>query len=311
LTIRKHHITLNDFPIESGKISFNVLQKVAAMFQTVAGGSLRLVMEGISSKKGPKPKWLEKSIDFQLTGLEKGSTHLVVKAPLLNKTLVQPQIPLFGRSPESLQQYTGIDLALESFRQAFRETNNDDLLDKHLLREMEEYRSLFSGTKKVIEITGYVSEKPVKISAQSFDNIKELEEQTPPPSRARVTGILDLMQYSKDLIQIQTKQGAIRAILSGDITFGEISTFFGKKVTLEGIANFKPSAKISAIEVEKVRLATKKDDWFTQEPSPIKEQLDFNELRAKQQYKGTKLDEVIGQWPGDESIEELLEMLNK
>jgi len=281
------------------------------MLQAVAGGSLRLIIEGVSSKKGPKPKWLEESIDFQLTGIEEGSTNLVVEAPDLGESLHQPQIPLFGRNPESLKDYTGIDLALESFNQAFKADQDDDLLDKHLLKEMEKYKSLFRDTNGSIEITGYVSEKPTEINEQSFKNIKKLEEQTPPPSRARITGTLDLMQYSKDLIQVQTQQGSTRAILTSHITFEEVSKYFGQKVTLEGIANFKPSGKISAIEVEKVRLATEEDEWFTQEPSPIKEQLDFKELRAKQEYKGTKLDNVIGEWPGDETIEELLEMRKK
>lgn len=311
MTIKKHHITLTDFPVNDGKISFNAIRQVAEMLQTVAGGSLRLVMEGISSKKGPKPKWLEESIDFQLTGIEKGSTRLIAEAPLLKESLHQPQIPLFGRSPETLQQYTGIDLALESFNQAFHQEQEDDLLDKHLLKEMKKYRALFQGNQGSLQITGHVSEEPTKINKQSFKNIQKLEEGTPSPRRARITGILDLMQYSKDLIQIQTEQGATHAILTNDIQFTDISTYFGQKVTLEGIANFKPSGNISAIEVHKIREATDEDDWFTKKPAAIKEQLDIKELRAKQKFKGTNLDNVIGEWPGDESIEELLEMLNK
>ena len=281
------------------------------MLQTVAGGSLRLIVEGISSKQGPKPKWLEESLDFQLSGLEKGSTKLMVEAPLLKKSLGQPQIPLFGRSPESVMEYTSIDLALESFQQAFQETDNDDLLDKHLLKDMEKYRSLFSDSDTSIEITGHRNIKPIAIQSQHFENIRELEEQTPPPSRVRVSGVLDLMQFSKDLIQVQTKQGTIRAILTSSITFEEISTYFGQNVTLDGIANFKPSGKISAIKIDKAKTASDEEEWFTRQPSPINDQLDLNRLRAEQKYKETKLDNVIGEWPGDESIEELLEMRKK
>jgi hypothetical protein len=119
------------------------------------------------------------------------------------------------------------------------------------------------------------------------------------------------MQYSKDLIQVQTEQGAIRALLTSEIQFQEVSEYFGQRVTLDGIANFKPSGNVSTIEIRKVRLANGTDDWFTKKPTPIKEQLDFKELRTKQKYKGTNLNNVIGEWPGDESIEELLEMLEK
>ncbi len=281
------------------------------MLQEVAGGSLRLVIEGISSKKGPRPEWLEESVNFQLTGIQKGSTDLMVEAPILEDVLQQIQIPMFGRNPQSLQKYTGIDLALESFNQAFGNKKEDDLLDKYLLQKMEDYRSLFQNGKGAIQIRGYNYEKPTEITHQSFEHIKKLEKQTPPRSRAQISGTLDLMQYSKDLIQVKTKQGDIHALLTGGIQFGDISQYFGQKVTLQGIANFKPSGKVSAIEVDSVRPATEEDEWFTKEPSPIKEQLDLKELRTEQKYKGTKLDNITGKWPGDEPIEELLEMLDK
>ncbi|MCF7802693.1 MAG: hypothetical protein K9N46_05495 [Candidatus Marinimicrobia bacterium] len=44
---------------------------------------------------------------------------------------------------------------------------------------------------------------------------------------------------------------------------------------------------------------------------PLPEKLDIIELRKEQKYTGTKLDSIIGKWPGDELIEELLTLLNK
>lgn len=311
LKIKNHHIILHNFPEESGKISFRLLKQLAEMLQTVAGGALRLTIEGMSSKKGPKPKWLEDSVNFQLTDIQKGSTDLMIEAPILEESLSQPQLPLFGRSPETLKKCTGIDLALESFDQAFGNNKEDDLIDKHLLKEMEKHRSLFRNSDGTVEITGDTKKKPTEISKQSFANIQKLEQQIPPSSRARITGVLDLMKYSKNLIQIQTDDGAIRALLSEEIKFKDVTKYFGKKVTLEGIANFKPSGNVRTIEVSKVRLATEDDEWFAQKPAPVKEQLDLKILRVQQDYKGTKLDKIIGQWPGDEPIEELLEILNK
>ncbi|MEX2345579.1 MAG: hypothetical protein WD604_08195 [Balneolaceae bacterium] len=312
LNTRKHYITLKDFSLESGKISFNYLQKVAGMLQAVAGGSLRIVIEGISSKKGPKPEWLEKAIDFQLSGIRKGSTDLEIEAPLLRDAMELQQIPLFRRSPESLQHYSGIDIAMEGFSQAFDpEENNDDLLDKHLLGEMRKYRSLFKDTKSSIVISGAVKKGILRIGRQSFEQIKQLEAKTPPSAKARITGVLDLMQYSKDLLQINTGKGVVRALLTSDISFGKISEFFGKKVMVEGLANYKPSGSISAVEVSGIRLATEADRWYETPHSAIREQLDITELRAKQKYEGLSLEKIIGQWPGDESIEELLEMRKK
>jgi len=268
-------------------------------------------MEGVSSKKGPKPEWLESTIDFQLTSINAGSTVLTVEAPIIEDAIQNFQIPLFDRNPEDLKPYTGIDLALEALQQAFETNGNDDLLDKHLLKEMEKYRSLFHKQRGTVEISGHQIRKPAQLRYQNFQDIKKLEERTPPPIKAMMNGTLDLMQYSKDLIQIETEQGRIRAILSGDLTFNEVKNFFGSKVTIEGIAHFKPSGKVSSIEVSKVREAVGGEERFSAQPIPITEQLDFVELRKEQEYTGTKLDSIIGQWPGDESIEDLLALLNK
>jgi len=281
------------------------------MLQRVASGSLRLVMEGVSSKKGPKPDWLESAVDFQLTGISEGSTNLTIEAAILEDVIADFQIPIFERNPESLKPYTGVDLALEAFGQAFQSNEDDDLLDKHLLKEMEKYSTLFRNKKGTVKISGYQVKKPVQFSYSHFEEIKELEERTPPPIKALITGQLDLMQYSKELIKVDTKAGNVRAILSGELTFEEVGKFFGKEVTLEGIAHFKPSKKVSSIEVEKIHSATAQDQWFSAQPTAITEQINFADLSKEQEYHGTALDNVIGQWPGDESIEELLALLNK
>jgi len=312
MKIRKHHITLHDFPLEKGKISLKQLKKVADMVECVASGSLRIVMEGISRKKGPKPAWLENAVNFQLTGIYEGSTGLAIEASLLGEFLELQQLPIFGRTPETLATYTGIDLAVESFEQAFDpDKKNDDLLDKYLLKEMRTYRSLFNDEGGRISISSAVRKQPLQFDYKSFDRIKKLEKNTPPPAKARITGVLDLMQYSKDLIQLNTEKGIIRALITDDVSFQMISGFFGKKVTIEGMANYKPSGNIGAIEMYKLRPAAEDDRWFETPHSAIKEQLDFKELRAKQKYEGTQMSNIIGQWPGDESIDELLEMRKK
>ena len=308
---KKHEITLLEFPFEKGKISFSILHSLTRMLQRVAAGSLRLVMEGVSSKKGPQPVWLESATDFQLTSINAGSTRLNVEAPVLQEVIQNFQLPLFDRNPEELKPYTGIDLALEALQQAFEPGEKDDLLDKHLLKEMEKYSSLFQKQQGTIKISGHQLREPAQLRYENFKDIKKLEERTPPPVKAMINGILDLMQYSKDLIQIETEQGRIRAILSGDLAFSEVRDYFGKTVTIEGIAHFKPSEKVSSIEVSRIHESTGGDDWFSVQPTPITEQLDFVELREEQKYKGTKLDNVIGHWPGDEPIEELLALLKK
>jgi len=311
LSKKTHHIILKDFPLESGEISFNALQKVTGMLQVIAGGALRIVVEGASSKKGPSPKWLREAVNFNLSGMSKGSTDLVVKAPMIKDSIENPQIPMFGRSPDFLLDYTGVDLSLEALQQAFREDEGDDLLDKSLLNKMEKFHSLFKNHEGTMEITGHANKQTFKITGQSFNNLKTLKNQTPEPQRVKISGILDEMKHSKERIQLMAEGGNIRAFLPENISFRQVKKYFGQQATVEGIANFRPNGKIKTIQVSGINRATEKDGWFTKPQKPISKQLNLNQLRREQGHEGTKLDNVIGGWPGDESIEQLLKMRKK
>lgn len=310
---KKHTITLDGFSMEKGRIPFDLLFQIADGLTSVAGGTLRLFMQGHSStKRGKQPEWLEKSLAFDLVGLQSGSTILEVEAPVLEDTLLgntQIPIPYGVMDVEELKKETAIGLGMRALTQAFSGKDDVSLLDKQLLQEMQRLKRVFNSPQSSFTVSGY-RHKPVKLKQETFNKIKKLESATAPSLTARITGKFDLMRHSTSLMEIITEGKTIRAFLTGDLKIEDVKAFFGEEVTIDGTAHFNPRKQVSSFEVKKVRQASASDEYFKRIPEPVSEQLQLLEEARTKGYTGTKLDKVMGQWPGDESIDELLSLLD-
>lgn len=174
---------------------------------------------------------------------------------------------------------------------------------------MQKFKNIFDQEGASFNISGYGNKK-VSLNKERFKKIKKLETTTSPSIKSRLTGKFDLMKHSSGLMEIITQNKKIRAFLASTIEFHSIKDYFGEEVTLDGIAHFNPSGQISSFEVNKIRMANASDDYFKRIPNPISEQLLLMETAYNQDYKGTKLDKIIGKWPGNEDVEDLLKLLN-
>jgi hypothetical protein len=84
----------------------------------------------------------------------------------------------------------------------------------------------------------------------------------------------------------------------------------GKEVTISGIANYRPGGQLSYIEIEQYFEPGKSDDFFSRKPKEmtVEQQVLF---QLKQGKKKNPLSDLIGKWPGDESFDDLLKMLDE
>lgn len=118
------------------------------------------------------------------------------------------------------------------------------------------------------------------------------------------------MRHSDSLLQVITQGKRIRAFLSEELNIQEVKKYFGEEVTIDGIAHFNPKGELASFEVKKIRLAKSSDNYFKKIPQPVQQRIELKELAHEQDYKGTSLSDVIGKWPGDEDIDDLLEMID-
>lgn len=307
----KHTIHLEGFEMKNGTIPFSVLMQIIQNLTKVSTGTLRVLMEGHSQKRGKHPEWLDKSVDFHLSALKPGSTILEVDAPKLQDSITQAQLPLeFDNIKiDDISKFSAIDLTMMAYEQAFSDEGEVSLLDKPLLKEMQKFRSIFDTKGASFKISGYGT-KQVSLNKESFQKIKKLETTTSPSIKSRLTGKFDLMKHSNGLLEIITQNKKIRAFLNSTIDPSSIKDFFGEEVTLDGIAHFNPRGQISSFEVSKIRIASASDEYFKRIPNPIAAQLQIAGIAHRQSYQGTKLNKVVGKWPGNEAVEDLLRLLD-
>ena len=124
-----HSIRLSDFGMDDGTIALSLLSKISDQLIRISESTLRLYVEGNSHlKRGKMPDWLQKSIEFKLTGITKGSTVLAIEAPVLSETLKSIQYPLFNElESKDYSRDTALSLAMLAYQKAISEDRETDL----------------------------------------------------------------------------------------------------------------------------------------------------------------------------------------
>lgn len=95
-----------------------------------------------------------------------------------------------------------------------------------------------------------------------------------------------------------------------DISASELARYFGKPALIHGKAFYRPSGSILRIEADQIEGPRENDlDVFGKEPWPLRGRaLDLKSI-DKAQGPRSGINAIIGQWPGDETDEELYEYL--
>jgi hypothetical protein len=310
-----HTISLKKFEFPNGEIPFSVLSNITEQLRKISEGALRLYLEGHSNnKRGREPDWMEKSLDFSLSGIKKGSTILEVKAPLLTDTLGSYQQPLFEElGVQNLNQQTAIGLALIAYEKATEENANTDTFDKNLLKVMLGFNKFFGhDSKAYIDIKGTTTRK-ITIAPKTLQKIKILEEKMPVDQKVKITGKLEMMRHSNNLLELVNPSGKYKVYLNSDYSFEKAKGYFGEEITCTGVAHFNPKGKISSIEIIDITHADKSASYFENSFFAIQEKLDLPGLASEQNYKGTtaaKIKKLVKAIDIEDDLSELLETLN-
>lgn len=305
---KNHTLELRGYETINGKIPFSFLKEFIEQLTSLAESTLLSYIEGNSKiKKGKTPNWLTKSVDFHLTRIREGSTILDITAPILNKSTEEIHIPILQDfNTNKLEEISALDLSFFAYEQALNNQKESNLLDKNLLKEITKFsKILYTDNSAIIFISN--GEK-FEITKDILSEIKNLEENTPPSIKAKITGKLDVLQHAKSQLKIITKGKEIRAKLSEKIPFNDVFKLLDEDVSMSGIANFNPAGEVISFKITAIKKAGIEDDYFRTTPPVIFKEFDLNRIIKKSNYKGSNLDNLLGKWPGDETIDELLEM---
>lgn len=309
----KHIISLHGFNVEKGKIPLTLLGDLSKQLIRLSERTLLSYVEGSSNlKRGLQPEWLRKSLDFQLSGISEGSTVIEIEAPYLSDTLGNIQLPIYSDiNPEQVKENSALGFSIYAYEQALNENDESYLLDKDLLKEILCFRHFVDSEGSELTLSTPELNKSVSINRMTLEKIILIEERTPESMKTKISGKLDVLRHTKSQLEIITGTGRMHATLSPDLKIEEIIGFFGQKITAFGSVRFLPSRQVKSFEIESLHLAESSDKFFEKIPEVLFEKIDVQRLISEQSYQGINLHKIIGKWPGDESIEELLLQLKK
>lgn len=304
-----YEIRIEGGPKNQGSIEFSRLAQLAEGIYEIAKGALQIRLEGVSKKRGESPRYLQDAVQIRLKGLRAGSTVLMIESDTIGEHLPQLQGDLFHPDTlKALPAQTPMQLVVASFEEALRtEPQEVSHLDKPLLRQMQALKKFFEQEKEVLSIANEGGFETLQLKAVDFARIRELEEITPDPRPMLISGQVDMLKYSKSLVTILTPEGVIRARVDERLPAEQIGRHWGKTGTFAGTAHFRPDGKLSIFEIQQVvEVPENAAIYLSQVPelTTVEEQMD--RFMKKNNGRTNRLKDLLGQWPGDESYDEII-----
>lgn len=298
----RHTIKLEGEAAKGARISARVLNMLLEMLLDASQRSLRLRVEGRSHMRG-ETDWLNAAADFELVGLNKGSTLLELETRSLGECAPElfQQLPLWDNSPRPEQSALG--LFESTLRDALTGNEESDLLDRNVLESIARFNVVLGFGYSSCIFDGNAVEG-VTITSDGLYTAQRLRDEAPAPQRIIVSGVLDQMTHSRRTFVLRLEAGVLRGVLPSD----HISAYrdlLGEKVVIEGEATFRPSGTVSVIAAHTIRLATKQDVIWEQAPRPGPRVLGDLRPRSSLPPGESGFSRIFGKWPGDETDEEV------
>lgn len=309
----KYKIRIGGLETPDGTIPIRALREVLDVLLESSERGLRLAVQGESVKRGKVPSWLSKSLDFTITGLEKGSTVLDIEAPVLGETALEQisEQDLWYSKPAP--EDTAITLLSRSVRDTTSENLESDTYDAGVLEGLLSFESILRNFARRIEFDS--DERPreqFELGCDEIEKIRRLKTHTPEPMTFVVSGELDMIQHSSKRFHllVSDRQSIPGTVDPEFLSAEDLRQWWGKKVTIKGLVHFRPSRKVRLIEAQVIKAKAQGEEVFERVPAPPTTMELFESPRRPMATTGP-LTEVWGKWPGDESIEEILAALKE
>ena len=309
----RYKIKIYGLKSPEGTMPMVALKEICSALMESSERALRLSIEGISLKRGTVPKWLKKSLQFTVTGITKGSTVLEIEAPTLEASAPEKvQQPDLWYTPPDPKD-TALSLLSRSVLDATTEQMESDRYDRGVLESLLSFRPFLKDYAKEFDVD-CASRKSdnFKINGPALDKISRIEAKTPEPRAIILSGLFTLIEHPSRRFQLTLEDG--RKLLGtadpSHIDVEQMRALWGRKVTLKGMAAFKPSGVVHFIQAEMIKPFETGEELFLSRPQ-FKTPVELvKEVKRRGEIRGPLM-EVWGKWPGEESIDEILISLNK
>jgi hypothetical protein len=198
------------------------------------------------------------------------------------------------RSPLEL-----FEVALE---QALAGNDDSDAFDHGLLKTCAQFRAVLGAGLDSVEIK---NGRTVVVDEVSVAQAVRLSKVDYPSRKVRLAGLLETISYSDCRFSLRLDNGTTIVGTTKELGTEALRDAFGRKVVVTGTADFRPSGKLLRLNAESVDDATTNDlQIFTSIPRPL-----VGPAVVERERGRGGLAAIAGRWPGDESIEQLMEQL--
>ncbi len=274
---------------------------------------VRMGFTGRSSMRGRSPDWLEAASDIRLVGYDGNQdTLLYFEAPqfaeVAGELYQQSEFWPARPSPED----TGFDLLGDVLNDVNEEAENSDRFDRSLLKRLIRFRTGLTDGFDTVLLSGhqYTEDHPASLTAATIEAARRLDLEMPLPQRVRVAGRLDMIWQSRQgfILTLDDGQEVRGVLIEGDVS--SLTAMFNQRVVVHGHAVYRPSGHLLRLDAERIDSGTNESNMWSRVPTAKARKLDVKSLMQMQTPR-TGVAAIFGKWPGDESDEELLEMLKR
>ena len=270
--------------------------------------ALRLRVEGRSTAKG-QPAWMRDAASFDVIRFDEGSTLIELEAPSLGECL-----PHWFRS--EVDAFTKVDpsqpavvLLQQGFAHALERQADSPFYDGGIVDVLLEFSEL---RKRGFERVEFRTEgRPtLSFSVEDLQGVEELRRRIPPPQRVRVAGVLNQLRHSDRFFTLVLPSQETLDGVAGEIPESDLARLWGKQVVVSGLVVFRISGKPLRIEAERIDAAHGDQSLWAVMPSPVFGDGEVGSLR-RPQARRTGINAIVGEWPGDETDEEIAQLLEE
>ncbi len=312
MNTQRYQFCLNGLQEKEGQIRAASLRRVLDALIQTAERTTRLLATGEGSGKGKKPRWLDATVDFTITGLESGSTVLDIEAPRLGETpyaeFAQRDFGREGPSPDD----TVLDLAARAVKEVQTRDPAGDYFDGSVLEAILKFRKAagVAGVRyDLLPRDG--AHEGFTLDDSVCAHVSQRLNDILVPRAFIVSGRLDEIKHGGGRFRLLVSQGSqlLGRLDTMALNVETLRPLWGKQATVEGMVHFKVNGQPRFIEARRIGSRRHGDDVWDEMPS-----VEVPESRGltawKKHARSANFMELWGAWPGDEPIEELLDQLD-
>jgi hypothetical protein len=309
VTKERYILRLSGLPTQSGAISGRLLARWLTSLTACTQRVSRLLVDGTSVQTGTTPAWLERAADFEVVAQGKGSTTLTLEAPHFSSLdipeFTQSDFFASGPSPED----TSLSCLARALDEVLHGNAESDFAEPGVLDAVHDLRKLFSSENMRAELSRDGVKTPlVAFGRGEVERVSEMRRTLPQAQEAFISGKLDGLRHTARRFFLELPDSReVRGQLHPEfLAPDDLAPFFGKNVTLRGEAHFRPSGALRLFIARTVKARAEGEEVFATTPVMQTEAAFVGDIRKESKVKAGWASGVWGQWPGEESIDELL-----